>query len=176
MAGIVYALFHDPPQAERAVNQLLIAGLDRAWIAVRTSEPFLEWRLPSSGQEQKTRIPFFALLGGIIGGVAGFSLAAFTSMTMNLETGGMPLIAPGPTGIVTFELTALGAIFGTLLSFVAETGLARGLRSSDFDDPELARAVADGALLVSAHCPSEKELAAAATALQEMGAAVVKIR
>lgn len=176
MAGVVYALLDDPAHAERAVDRLLAAGFGREWITVRSSEPFLEWRLPAGGEEQKSRIPFFALLGGFLGGGVGFSLAALTSMTMNLVTGGMPIIAPGPTGIVTFELTALGAIFGTVISLIAETGLGRGLRSSDLDDLDLARAVADGALLVSAHCPSEKEITQATTALQEVGAAVVKVR
>lgn len=176
MAGVVYALLNNPSQAERAVDQLLAAGFDRKWITVRSSEPFLEWRLPVGGEEQKTRIPFFATLGGLLGGAVGFSLAAFTSMTMNLVTGAMPIIAPGPTGIVTFELTALGAIFGTVISLIAETGLGRGLRSPDLDEPDLARAVADGALLLSAHCPSEKEVAQAATVLEEAGAAIVRVR
>lgn len=176
MAGVVYALLDDPTHAERAVDQLLAAGLDGEWITVRSSEPFLEWRLPAGGAGQKTRIPFFAVLGGLVGGGVGFSLAALTSMTMNLVTGGMPIIAPGPTGIVTFELTALGAIFGTLISLIAETGLGRGLRSSDLNELDLARAVADGALLITAHCPGEKEITQATTILQEAGATAIRAR
>jgi hypothetical protein len=175
MADTIYALFHDPSSAERAVSRLLAAGVGSDSIAVRSSEPFLEWKLPLGGEKQKTRLPVYAVAGGVVGGLVGFSLAAFSFRTMNLTTGDMPLIAPGPTGIVTFELTALGAIFATLLSLIAEAGLGRRERVSDSDQIALAQAVAEGALLVCARCPDETTARATAQALEDAGATMVTI-
>jgi hypothetical protein len=74
-------------------------------------------------QERKSRIPWFALAGGLLGGVVGLSLAALTSLALRLPTGGMPIIAWPTVGIVTFELTALGAIMATLSRFLWEGSL-----------------------------------------------------
>jgi molybdopterin-containing oxidoreductase family membrane subunit len=78
---------------------------------------------PEAEQERKSRIPWFALAGGLIGGAVGLSLAALTSLALRLPTGGMPIIAWPTIGIVTFELTALGAIVATLSRFLWEGSL-----------------------------------------------------
>lgn len=80
---------------------------------------------PSAQQadpERNSRIPVFALTGGLIGAAAGVSLAVLTSAAMRLPTGGMPIIAWPTVGIVTFELTALGAIVAIFIRFLWEKG------------------------------------------------------
>jgi len=174
MARTVYAVFNNPYQAERAVSQLVSNGFDRQLVAVRSSEPFLDRRLPVSADEEKTRIPLFALLGGVVGAIAGFSLAAATFTWMNLPTGGMSIVPLGPTGIITFEVTALGAIFGTLLTLFSEAELIR--RTREDLDPKLAEAVADGRVLICVQCPAEEWVATVRNLMKEMNAETILLK
>ena len=174
MARTVYAVFKNPDQAEHAVNQLVSSGFDRQLITVRSPEPFLDRKLPAPADEEKTWIPFFALLGGGGGALAGFSLASATFTWMNLPTGGMPIVPLGPTGIITFEVTALGAILATLITLLVEAGL--GWRGEKDHDPELAEDVADGSMLVCVRCLADEWAASVINLMEDMGAEKVKFR
>ncbi len=66
----------------------------------------------------RSRVGKMTFLGGLAGGIGGAALAALTARSMGLYTGGMPMVAYAPVGIITFAATALGAVaaaFGTLL-------------------------------------------------------------
>ena len=85
-------------------------------IKVISAEP-IEEEITAAG-EGHSRMPWIAVAGGICGGTAGYALAAFTQRTYPLPTGGMPIVALWPTGIVIYELTMLGAILATIITFL----------------------------------------------------------
>ena len=59
---------------------------------------------------KRTRLPLLVLIGGILGGTAGFSLEAWASaIAYPMNVGGRPLISWPQFIPVTFETTVLGA-------------------------------------------------------------------
>jgi hypothetical protein len=171
MAKTVYAVFENLDQTETALGQLVRKGFGRDQVEVQSSEPFLDRRLLVSADEQKTRVSWFIILGGMAGAAAGFSLAAATFTWMNLPTGGMPMIPFGPTGIVVFESTALGAIFGAILMLLVEGGLARRAQT---EAAEFASEIADGGLLVCVQCQTDDQVVVVSDLMKDLGAERVK--
>ena len=87
-----------------------------------------------------------AIIGGVAGGLGGAALAILTAQSMNLRVGGMALPAYPPVGIVTFALTALGAVGAVLLVLLWEGDLLT-LRSSLPE--EVRKQVAHGAVAIA---------------------------
>src|SRR5580704_13195286 len=119
----IYGLFPGPVSAERGAKALRDAGVAPARMLVMSAEPFEEFeftRIPHSSAMYR-----IAACGGIVGGTLGFLLARFvqTAYPFPLITGGMPLISPFPTGIVTYELTMFSAVVTTVITLLVTTGL-----------------------------------------------------
>ena len=163
----IYGLFLDPASADRAVRALQAAGVSRGKILVMSSEPFGEYSF--SQGEHPTVMPWLAVLGGVIGGVSGYLLAAYTQTAYPLITGGMPIIAPWPTGIITYELTMLGAVIATVITLLVTTRLPNW--GAKLYDPE----ISDGKILIGILNPSEDIQATLADRLRGAGAEQVKV-
>jgi hypothetical protein len=86
-----------------------------------------------------------------------------------LITGGMPLVAGWPTGIVTYELTMLGAVLTTVVALLISTKLPNW--KPKLYDPE----VSHGKILIGALAPSDSIRAEIENRLRGAGAAKVKI-
>jgi Alternative complex III, ActD subunit len=145
----IYGLFTDSSSARRAMTALR-AESSRLRIQLRAIEVMSCEPLEEDGfgwEQQHTPMPWFAVLGALVGGTAGYALAAFTQRTYPLPTGGMPIVAMWPTGIVMYELTMLGAIVTTIVTFLIAAGLPNyGKR---LYDPE----VTNGKILVGVSDP-----------------------
>jgi Protein of unknown function (DUF3341) len=121
----IYGLFPDTNSARRALTALRGASshfhFNPKAIVIMSSEPLEEdgfgW------EDQRTLMPWLAPLGALVGGGFGYVLSAFTQRTYPLPTGGMPIVAMWPTGIIMYELTMLGAILTTIAAFVIASGL-----------------------------------------------------
>src|SRR5262245_23727 len=114
-------------EALDVLRELQSAGVPESSITVMSSEPLhLEMK-----PWPKTRIPGFAIAGGLIGTAIAILLTVWTSRRVGLVTGGMPIVTPWAFGIIVFELIALGAILFTLLRMIYEARLAR--RPRDYD-------------------------------------------
>jgi ActD protein len=163
----IYGLFPDPASADRAFHALEAAGVSRGKIVVMSSEPFGEYSF--SKAEHATAMPWLAVLGGVIGGASGFLLAAYTQKTYPLITGGMPIIAPWPTGIVTYELTMLGAVIATVVTLLTTTRLPNW--GAKLYDPE----ISNGKVLIGVLDPSEDSRATLSDRLRGAGAEQVKV-
>lgn len=72
-----------------------------------------------------TPIPIwrFAFIGGILGLLLGIALAGGTQMLMNLNVGAKAPFSVPAVAVISYELTLLGAVLGTVIAFLWMTGL-----------------------------------------------------
>ena len=130
----IYVLCSAPEATERAVNALLSAGMPRQEIVVISSEPLEQYRFAEFG---KVQMPWLVVCGAIIGGIGGFLLAALTQKSYAISTGGMPIVTLWTDGIITYELTMLGAILTTSVVFLLTAPLLR--RNHRPYDPQVSK-------------------------------------
>ena len=149
MAETVHAIFDTADEAIAARDRLQREGVLASQITLMSSEPVhIESNQPSD--EAKSRIGLFSIAGGLAGATAAILLTVWTSRSVDLVTGGMPVVAPWAFGIIVFEMTALGAILATLGRMIYE---ARLLRRSALED--YGEAIADGRVAVVVECETE---------------------
>jgi Protein of unknown function (DUF3341) len=161
-----YGLFGDPESAERGMNALRNAGIGSDKIIVISDEPFDEYSFTKT--EKSGTMPWIATAGGLIGGTCGFLLARLTQEAYPLNTGGMPLLSPWPTGIVTYELTMLGAVVATIITLLVTTRLPSW--KPRLYDPE----VSNGKILIGVVDSSDSTRADIELKLRSAGADEVK--
>ena len=95
----------------------------------------------------KHRVPFFVLLGGLVGACTGFGLQYWVSVIeYPLNVGGRPFLSWPMFVPVTFELGILFAAFGALISMFVLNGLPRPYHPV-FHVPDFERASTDGFFL-----------------------------
>ncbi len=162
----IYGLFPGPDAAERGMNALRAMGIASEKIVVMSSEPFDEYSFTHS--DHKTVMPWLATLGGLVGGTCGFLLARYTQVAYPIITGGMPLVSPWPTAIVTYELTMFGAVMTTVITLLITARLARR-RPAPYD-PE----ISNGKILIGVMDPSDAARSDLETRLLNAGAVQVK--
>src|SRR5688572_7963351 len=92
---------------------------------------------------KRTRLPRLVLLGGILGGIGGFSLEAWASyIAYPMNVGGRPYISWPQFIPVTFETTVLGAALTAFVGMWALYCLPQPYHPV-FKVPEFARASTD---------------------------------
>jgi hypothetical protein len=163
----IYGLFPDPGSAERGMNALRAAGVSPGKIVVMSAEPFDEYSF--SHTEKSVAMPWLAVAGGVVGGTGGFLLAKVTQEAYPLITGGMPLLSPWPTAIVTYELTMLGAVLTTIVTLLVTAKLPSW--KPKLYDPE----VSFGKILIGVVDPSSEQRPDLEKRLLAAGAAEVKM-
>ena len=137
----ILGIFRDIESAGREVEGLVRAGFTEAQITSLTSVAYPDGVLVQT--ERRSWFRWLALAGGVAGAGAGFLLAAGTAWLYPVQTGDKPIIALFPTGIITFEITMLFAIVGTMAGMFLEMRLPS--RSARLYDP----AIADGCIGIS---------------------------
>jgi hypothetical protein len=162
----IYGLFADPESAERGMNALRAADVRPEKIVVMSSEPFEEYAFTQS--DRKTAMPWLAALGGLVGGTSGFLLARLTQEAYPLVTGGMPILALWPTGIVTYELTMMGAVLTTVITLLVTARLPNW--KPKLYDPE----VSHGKVLIGVIDPSDEARADLEDRLRRAGAEKIR--
>ncbi len=155
-------IFQDIETATRAVDSLVKAGFAEAEITSLTSVAYPDGVLVKT--DGRTWFRWVALIGGIVGAVAGFLLAAGTAWVYPVQTGDKPIITAYPTGIITYELTMLFAIIGTIAGMFLEMRLPpRGKRPYD-------PAISEGYIGISVAVSSQGESNRAEEIMKEAGA------
>ena len=114
-------IFKDIESAAGAVEDLVRAGFAEGQITSLTSIPYPDGVLVKTSR--RTWFRWVTLASGIAGAGAGFCLAAGTAWLYPVQTGDKPIIAYFPTGIVTYELTMLFALVGTIVGMFLEMRL-----------------------------------------------------
>jgi Alternative complex III, ActD subunit len=165
---VLYGLYSDPEAAQAAYDSLRGngAGFDERHIAILSAEPFDGFDFFK--QDHKTILPWISALGGLVGGVGGFFFAAYTQAVYAIPTGGMPIVPFYADGIITYELTMLGAVLATLVTALITTRLPNWKRQ--LYDPE----VSDGKILIGVVDAPESSLAELKNKLLKAGAGDVK--
>ncbi len=65
----------------------------------------------------------FALMGGMLGFCVGVALAGGTNVLMNLPVGGKAPFSVPAVAVLTYEITLLGAVLGTVIGMLWMQGL-----------------------------------------------------
>src|SRR5512146_148330 len=126
-------IFRDVESAAQAVERLVKEGFTEAQITSLTSAPYPDGVLVKT--DQRSWFRWFTLACGFVGAGAGFFLAAGTAWLYPVRTGDKPIIAFYPTGIVTYELTMLFFLVGTIVGMFLEMRLPP--RRKGLYDPEI---------------------------------------
>ena len=114
------AEFDDPTALVSAARRTQEAG----YRAYDSFSPFPIHELFDAMQCEDRRVPLFVLLGGIVGGLAGFGLQAWVSaVAYPIDVAGRPYISWPMFIPVTFELTILFASITAVLSWILLSGL-----------------------------------------------------
>lgn len=167
----IYGLYPDPDSAQRALNVLERAeselGFQDRDIAVLSGEPYEEYGFGQ--REHKTRMPWIAAAGGLVGGLSGWWFVSFTQKAYPMISGGMHLVTKWPDGIITYELTMLGAILTTLFTLLI-TARIPDWRGRKLYDP----AISNGKILIGVTNPPETAREEIGRRLREVGAEAVK--
>jgi hypothetical protein len=164
MATSAIALFCDPHSALTAAAKLKRAGF---------AAPEVMSPIPLAAAEEvlgkKTSvIKRFTLFGAILGGIAGFSLAAGTAVLYLHPTGGRPIIPLPPFLVIAYEMTILFGILATVIGFLISARLPV-IR----ERPYAPEAAVDR-FAVAVVCNDDERLNRAATILREAGAEEVR--
>jgi hypothetical protein len=142
----VTAKFRADADLERVLHDVEHAGIPAENIQVLTREPLVR-ELPPT---RSSRMPLIAVTGAVIGFFIAISLVTGTAMNYRLPTGGMPLVPPMTTAVITYELTMLGAVLATVLTLIFEGGLGAGRDLPPI--PELTQ----GDAVVSVRCTGDE--------------------
>jgi len=164
----VYALYAEPDDVQRAVNNLRTAGLAERDIIVISSEPIEEYEF--SHRDKATWLYWIAGAGGVLGLAAATFLVSATSLAWPIRTSNMPIVAWWPNLIVMFEMTMLGAILATVITLLITAEIPKG--EPTLYDPE----VSDGKILVGVENPIVDKVPAIEHALLSGGVAELKHR
>jgi hypothetical protein len=156
--------FRDQAAAVEAIRMLREHGAQPSGLDVFSEEP-VEFR--RGVLDRPSRMSVVAVAGGIGFGLLATAFIYWTQHNYRLDTGGMPVFSPWATGVITFEMTMLGAIVSTFICFLLESGLAR---RSDKTAP--VPEVDPGSLCLRVRCGAE-ETAQASDTLRRAGAITV---
>lgn len=167
----IYGLYHHPETAQRALNMLERAqgelGFNAQDIVVLSGEPYEEYGFGQ--RDQKTRMPWLAALGGLVGGLSGYWFVAFTQKVYPMISGGMHLVTKWPDGIITYELTMLGAILTTLVTLLITARIPDWSGRKVYDP-----AISNGRILIGVANPPDQARDELGKRLRAAGAEVVK--
>ncbi len=122
-SGPLYGLmaeFTEPEQLLTSARHSYAAGYRK----LAAYSPFAIEALPAALGLRPTRLPWLALIGGIVGAVGGFALQYYAAVIdYPLNIGGRPLNSWPSFVIVAFELTILGAAGATAIGMLLRNGL-----------------------------------------------------
>ena len=150
-----------------AIQALKAGGFGPADLAIFSEEP-VEFR--RGILDRPSHMSLIAVGGAILMGAAATGFVYYAQHDYQLTTGGMPVFSFWATGVITYEMTMLGAIVATFAWFLWESGLARR-RDQDAPVPE----VDPGSICLRVRCGAA-DAARTSEAMRRMGAAVVERR
>jgi hypothetical protein len=138
------AEFGNPEDLIAAAERVHEAGYRK----VEAYTPYPIEEVVDALDQHHTRLPLFVLLGGLLGGTAGYSLQYWASIiNYPLNIGGRPLHSWPAFIIPTFECTILGASLAAVLGMILLNGLPMPYHPA-FNVRRFAAASSDGYFLM----------------------------
>lgn len=116
------AEFREKDRAAAAIRSLRASGIASADLDVFSEEPV---EFPRGLLDRPSRMSVVSVSGAILFGTLATAFIRWTQYNYRLATGGMPIFSFWATGVITFEMTMLGAIVSTFGWFLWESGLLR---------------------------------------------------
>src|SRR5271163_4715053 len=109
MASATWLLsqFRDKDAVASAIHSLRASGISPADLDVFSEEPV---EFPRGVLDRPSRMSVVSVLGAIMSGTLATAFVRWTQHNYRLVTGGMPIFSFWATGVITFEMTMLGAI------------------------------------------------------------------
>jgi len=159
--------FRDKASLTQAIHALRGQAVSSSDLALFSEEPA---ELRRGVLDRPSRMSLASVSGGILFGLLATAFIYFTQHQYRLPTGGMPIFSFWATGVITYEMTMLGAIVATFAWFLWESGLLRK-RDRNAPVPE----VEPGSFCLRVRCGSEEAMRAA-EAMRRAGANVVQRR
>ena len=114
--------FHEKNEVRAAIRLLREGGIAPADIDLFSEEPV---EFPRGVLDRPSHMSLVSVLGAIGFGSLATLFIWFTQHNYRLVTGDMPVFSFWATGVITFEMTMLGAIVCTFAWFLWESGLIR---------------------------------------------------
>jgi Alternative complex III, ActD subunit len=159
--------FREKEAAAAAIRSLRASGIGTANLDIFSEEPL---SLPRGVLDRHSRMSLASVGGAILFGVLATAFIWWTQHDYRLVTGGMPIFSFWATGVITYEMTMLGAIVATFGWFLWESGLLRKRdRSAPVPD------VGPGSMCLRVRCRGN-EAAQADDAMRRAGAVDVQQR
>ena len=159
--------FREKAAAAAAIRSLRAGGAAPADLDVFSEEPV---EFPRGVLDRPSRMSLVSVSGAILFGTLATAFVWWTQHDYKVVTGGMPIFSFWATGVITFEMTMLGAIVATFGWFLWESGL---LRKRDRSAP--VPQVDPGSLCLRVRCRGD-EAAQAIDAMRGAGAVDVQRR
>jgi hypothetical protein len=124
MASVTWLLgeFRDKDAVADAVRSLRAAGVSVSDLDLFSEEPL---ELPRGLLDRPSRMSLAAVLGAAAMGGAATLFVWWAQNDYALITGGMPVFSFWGTGVITYEMTMLGAVLSVFGYFLWESGLLR---------------------------------------------------
>lgn len=153
--------FREKESVQTAIVQLKADGITLDNLDLFSEEPV---ELPKRVLDRPSRMSLFSVLGAILAGILATSFIYLAQHNYKLRTGGMPVFSFWASGVITYEITMLGAVVSTFGWFLWESGLIRK-RDKSAPVPE----VAPESICIRVRCPAE-EAAQVEEAMRTSGA------
>src|SRR6185437_9948289 len=124
MASVTYLLseFRDKRSVAAAIDSLRKAGVADSDLDIFSEEPV---EFTRGVLDRPSHMSLVSVLGAIALGGGGTTFIWWAQNNYAVVTGGMPVYSWWGTGVITYELTMLGAVLATFAWFLWESGLIR---------------------------------------------------
>ena len=159
--------FRDKAAVRAAIHTLRAGGLSGVDLDLFSEEPV---EFPQGVLDRPSRMSLAAVAGAVICGLLATAFVYWTQHNYKLVTGGMPVFSFWATGVITYEMTMLGAIVATFGWFLWESGLVRR-RDPSAPVPE----VDPGSICLRVRCGAD-DVAKASETMRRAGATAVARR
>jgi hypothetical protein len=114
--------FRDKDAVASAIHSLRASGVGDADLDVFSEEP-VEFR--RGVLDRPSHMSLVSVLGAIFLGSTATLFVWWAQNNYAVVTGGMPLFSFWGSGVITYEMTMLGAVLSTFFFFLWESGLIR---------------------------------------------------
>jgi hypothetical protein len=140
------AEFRETPALVSTIRSLRDSGISTSDIDLFSAEPV---ELPRGVLDRPSRMSLVSVSGAVALGGLATAFMYYAQHDYRIVTGGMPVFSFWATGVISYEMTMLGAILAVFLWFLWESGLLRRREAAPVPT------VAPGSVFLRVRCHAE---------------------